>query len=83
VIPHAHTAIKQHRAFSIVGPSAWTSLPSELCSLPQDLSSSFYRLLKTCLFAQAWSTSELLLGRGAIQIPEIDRSTENVHEWDN
>jgi len=24
----ARTTIKQHRAFSIVGPSAWNSLPS-------------------------------------------------------
>ena len=29
VVPHARTAIKQHRTFSIVGPSAWNSLPSE------------------------------------------------------
>src|SRR6218665_4016455 len=45
VVPHARTAIKQHRAFSIVGPSVWNSLPSEIRSLPQDLSSSFYKLL--------------------------------------
>jgi len=37
-----------------LGPSAWKSLPSELCSLPQDLSSSFYKLLKTFIFARAW-----------------------------
>src|SRR6218665_3113171 len=30
VVPHARTAIKQHRAFSIVGPSVWNSLPSEI-----------------------------------------------------
>jgi len=47
--PHARTAIKQHRAFSIVGPSAWNSLPSELRSLP----SSFYKLLKTFIFPRA------------------------------
>src|SRR6218665_1201588 len=41
------TAIKQHKAFSIVGPSVWNSLPSEIRSLPRDLSSSFYKLLKT------------------------------------
>jgi len=34
--------IKQHRAFSIVGPFARNSLPSELRSLSWDLSSSFY-----------------------------------------
>src|SRR6218665_428509 len=60
VVPHARTAIKQHRTFSIVGPSLWNSLPPEIRSLPWDLSSSFYKLLKTFIFARAWagSTSE-------------------------
>ena len=60
VVPHARTAIKQHRAFSIVSPFAWNSVPSELRSLPQDLSSSFYKLLKTFIFTRAWAgrTSE-------------------------
>src|SRR6218665_4045849 len=57
VVPHARTAIKQHRAFSIVGPSVWNSLPSEIRSLPRDLSSSFYKLLKTFIFVQAWAGS--------------------------
>src|SRR6218665_3285659 len=57
VVLHALTAIKQHRAFSIVGPSVWNSLPSEIRSLPRDLSSSFYKLLKTVIFARAWSGS--------------------------
>jgi len=52
VVPHDRTAIKQHRAYSIVGPSAWNSLPSELRSLPRDLSSLFYKLLKTFIFAR-------------------------------
>ena len=51
LVPHARTAIKQRRAFSIVGPSAWNSFPSEFRSLPQDLSSLFYKLLKTFIFA--------------------------------
>ena len=54
VVPHARTAIKQYRAFSIVGPSDWSDLPSELHSLPQDLSSFFYKLLKTFIFTRAW-----------------------------
>jgi len=60
VVPHARVSIKQYRDFSIVGPSAWNSLPSELRSLPRDLSSSFYKLLKTFIFALDWtgSTSE-------------------------
>src|SRR6218665_1718979 len=45
------------RAFSIVGPSVWNSLPSDLRSLPRDLSSSFYKLLKTLLFGRAWAGS--------------------------
>ena len=32
-------------------------LPSELRSLPRDLSSSFYKLLKTLLFGRAWAGS--------------------------
>src|SRR6218665_2617102 len=50
-------AIKQHRAFSIVGPSLWNSLPPEIRSLPRDFSSSFYKLLKTFIFARAWAGS--------------------------
>src|SRR6218665_2463559 len=38
------------RAFSIVGPYVWNGLPSDLRSLPRDLSSSFYKILKTLLF---------------------------------
>src|SRR6218665_3630609 len=57
VVHHARTAFKQHRAFSIVGPSAWNTLPSEICSLPQDLSSSFYKLLKTFIFVGVWAGS--------------------------
>jgi len=57
VVHHARTASKQHKAFSIVGPSAWNSLPSEIRSVPRDLSSSFYKLLKTFIFAYAWAGS--------------------------
>src|SRR6218665_697788 len=57
LVPHACTAIKQHRAFSIVCPSALNSLPSELSSLPRDLSSSFYKLLETFVFARALADS--------------------------
>jgi len=47
----ARTSIKQDRVFFTLGPSAWNGLSSELRSLPRDLSSSFYTLLKTFLFA--------------------------------
>src|SRR6218665_37369 len=50
LVPRARTPTRQKRAFSIVGPSVWNDLPSELRFLPRDLSSSFYKLLKTLLF---------------------------------
>src|SRR6218665_582671 len=57
LIPRSYTATKQNRAFSAAGPSIWNGLPLELCSLPHDFSSSFYSLLNTFLFAQAWAGS--------------------------
>src|SRR6218665_1487281 len=57
LVPRARTATRQKRAFSIVGPSVWNDLPSELRSLPRELSSSFYKLLKTLLFGRAWAGS--------------------------
>src|SRR6218665_2035691 len=57
LVPRARTATRQKRAFSIVSPSVWNDLPSELRSLPRDLSSSFYKLLKTLLFGRAWAGS--------------------------
>src|SRR6218665_311758 len=72
VVPHARTAIKQHRAFSIVGSSAWNSLASEIRSLPRDLSSSFYQLLKTFIFTRGWCVSALCIYLGgAIYILNI------------
>src|SRR6218665_3007985 len=57
LVPRARTATRHKRAFSIVGPSVWNDLPSELRSLPRDLSSSFYKLLKTLLFGRTWAGS--------------------------
>src|SRR6218665_3709819 len=59
VVPRARIATRQKRAFSIVGLSVWNGLPSDLRSLPQDLSSSFYKLLKTLLLGRAWAGSAL------------------------
>src|SRR6218665_983918 len=50
VLPRARTSTRQKRAFSIVGPSVWNGLLSDLRSLLRDLSSSFYKLLKTPLW---------------------------------
>src|SRR6218665_3025152 len=57
LVPRARTATRQKRASLIVGPSVWNDLPSELRFLPLDLSSSFYKLLKTLLFGRAWAGS--------------------------
>jgi len=42
LVPHAHTAIKQHKAFSIVGPSTWNSLPSGFVQLVLQAPLNFY-----------------------------------------
>src|SRR6218665_631706 len=57
LIPRSYTVTKQNRSFSAAGPSTWNGLPLELRSLPCDFSRSFYSLLKTFLFAQAWAGS--------------------------
>jgi len=56
-------AIIQKRAFSVVGPSVWNGLPSDLRSLPRDLSSSVYKLFKTLLFGRAWAAMGAPLSR--------------------
>src|SRR6218665_393017 len=45
VVPRACTATRQKRTFSIVDPSVWNGLPSDLRSLLRDVSSPFYKLL--------------------------------------
>jgi len=57
LVSRAHTATRQKRVSSIVGPSVWNGLPSELRSLLRDLSSSVYKLLKTLRFGRAWAGS--------------------------
>src|SRR6218665_1751736 len=57
LIRRSYMATKQNRAFSAAGPSIWTGRPFELHSPPRDISSSFYSLLKTFLFARAWAGS--------------------------
>src|SRR6218665_3239101 len=58
LVPRARTATRQKRAFSIVGPSVWNGLPSELRSLPRDFSRSFYKLLMTLPFGRDWAGSD-------------------------
>src|SRR6218665_1443873 len=61
LVPWAHLATVQQRAFSVVGPSAWNDLPVELRSLLMVLPSKFYISLKSFFFGRDWagSASEL------------------------
>ena len=60
MVPHARSATRQRRAFSIVGPSLWNSLPSDLRSLPRDFSGSFINYLRLSFLTGpgSWSASE-------------------------
>src|SRR6218665_3050199 len=60
LVPRAHLATVQQRAFSVVGPSAWNDLTVELCSLLMASPSKFYISLKSFFFGRDWagSTSE-------------------------
>src|SRR6218665_1349675 len=53
LVPFASTSAKQSRAFSVVGPSIWNGLPSQLRTLPRALSPAFFSQLKTALFSRA------------------------------
>ena len=57
LVPRARTALMQSRAFSLVGPSLWNTLPPELKALQSDQYGAFYRMLKTFLFDLAWTGS--------------------------
>src|SRR6218665_194862 len=57
LVPRAHSALKQHRAFSVIGPSTYTALPLTLRLLPQNNMSSFCKLLKTFVFDRSWTES--------------------------
>jgi len=54
MVYHACAATRQYRAFSILDASTWNSHPSDLRSLLQDPSCSFYQLLKTFIFGRSW-----------------------------
>ena len=42
LVPFARTSAKQSRAFSVVGPSLWNGLASQLRTLPRALSPAFF-----------------------------------------
>src|SRR6218665_1156133 len=53
LVPFARNSAKQSRAFSVVGPSIWNGLPSQLRTLPKALSPAFFLNLRTVLFSRA------------------------------
>lgn len=53
LVPFARTSTAQNRAFSVVGPSTWNSLPLELRLFPRTLSPLLFSHLKTVLFSRA------------------------------
>src|SRR6218665_2569964 len=53
LVPFARTSTKQIRAFSVVGPSTWNGLPSELRIFNRTTSPAFFSNLKTALFDRA------------------------------
>ena len=57
LIPRTQTAIRQRRAFSVTGPSAWSDLPVALRLTPVAHSALFLSSLKTTLFDQGWAGS--------------------------
>src|SRR6218665_709814 len=57
LVPRARLAIMQHRAFSVVGPSAWNDLPVELHSLLMTSPSKLYISLKYFFFCHDWAGS--------------------------
>jgi len=57
LVPRARSALKQRRAFSVIGPSTWNELPPTLRLLLRNNASSFCKLLKTFLFSHRWTES--------------------------
>src|SRR6218665_844485 len=53
LVPFRRTSTKQIRAFSVVGPSTWNGLPSELRIFNRTTSPAFFSHLKTALFDRA------------------------------
>src|SRR6218665_1480378 len=53
LVPFARTFTKQIRAFSVVGPSTWNVLPSELRIFNRTTSPAFFSHNKTALFDRA------------------------------
>src|SRR6218665_1386360 len=50
-----NTSTMQHRAFSVVAPSIWNSLLSQIRLLPKSYTPLLYKLLQTDLFHLDWT----------------------------
>ena len=57
LVPQARSALKQRRAFSVIGPSTLNELLLMLHMLPRNDVSSFCKLLKTFLCGHSWTES--------------------------
>src|SRR6218665_596336 len=57
LVPRAHLATMQRRAFSVVGSSAWNDLPVELRFLLMACPSKFCISLKSFFFGRDWAGS--------------------------
>src|SRR6218665_355437 len=57
LVPHSRTVIRQCRAFSVAGPTAWNGLPVALHLTPVAHSALFPSGLKTTLFDRGWAGS--------------------------
>ena len=67
VVPHVRTAIKQHSAFSIVGPSAWNSL---------QLNSAHFHWICPACFS---SSLKLLFSPGPGLGAPVSRDVPDIH----
>src|SRR6218665_2017305 len=57
LVPRTRTVIRQRRAFSVAGPTAWNGLPVALRLTPVAHSALFLSSLKTTLFDRGWAGS--------------------------
>src|SRR6218665_1391966 len=57
LVPRTRTVIRQCRAFSVAGPTAWNGLPVALRLTPAAHSALFLSSLKTTLFDRGWTGS--------------------------
>src|SRR6218665_707074 len=57
LVPRTRTVIRQRRAFSVAGPTAWNGLLVALRLTPVAQSALFLSSLKTTLFDRGWVVS--------------------------